>query len=458
MTIEEIFAKDRSIEDVISILKEKSITIPEWSTLLRQYDTDYHPVNNRSLYPDVVEENGKITKVSRVTYNWQKLATKRMTELCFAIPVKRVYSPLSDNEQEAANLIERIYERNSIDSINIDRGVHLFAGCEVMTLWYAVEDQNNYYGVPSKLKIRCKNFSPMNGEELYPIFDDYGDYIAMSVKYSVTRFEVTTTYFDTYTSNRHIKFKYVTSWEIVVDEPISIQKNPTLYMYRDEPIWENSSDKVYEMEWAISRNGNYLRKNSKPAWVVCADEETSGEEEGDVDSEFMSVLQYPKGSTAKYETWEQAIENLKFYTTEMKSSYFSSLQLPNWSYEDMKNNAMSGESRKQLFIDSQLKVIDESGVILSFLNREINVVKAFAKVILPARAKEIDSLQVKNVITPYTITDVKDVIDNITSATGGKAIMSQREGVQQLGISRDIDKTMQEIAADETLSIGEPTI
>ena len=49
----------------------------------------------------------------------------------------------------------------------------------------------------------------------------------------------------------------------------------------------------------------------------------------------------------------------------------------------MKSNPMSGESRKQLFIDAQLKVKDESGRLIEFLDREMNVVKAFLKTMLP---------------------------------------------------------------------------
>ena len=164
------------------------------------------------------------------------------------------------------------------------------------------------------------------------------------------------------------------------------------------------------------------------------------------DDESKSVFQYSAKADAKYITWDQAIENLKFFTNELKQMFFTQLQLPDMSYENMKTMPMSGEARKMMFIDAQLKVEDESGPLLEMLDREVNVVKAFVKAILPANMHaDIDTLQVETQITPFSITDDKDTIDNIMTATGGRAIMSQREGIKQLGWSEDPEQTLQEI-------------
>lgn len=62
---------------------------------------------------------------------------------------------------------------------------------------------------------------------------------------------------------------------------------------------------------------------------------------------------------------------------------------------------------------------------------------------------EIDALRVEVEITPFTITDEKDTISNLTAANGGKALMSQRESIEYLGWSSDVDKTLAEIAEDD---------
>lgn len=460
MTIEEILQSGGSAEQIISALKDKSINVPIWGGtkgLLQEFDPRKHPVMNKAIYPDEVTAEG-VQPVTRITCDLQRLATKRMTELCCGIPVKRVYKPENDRQKEIAQYLEAIYDRNRIDSVNTERLNMLFAGCEVMTLWFAVESPNNQYGFNSRLKLRCRNFSPMLGDDLYPLFDEYGDMIAMSVGYSRKVGRKTVRFFDTYTATKHIKWSDANGqWQEVENEDITLLKIPCIYAWRPMPIWEDTSKTVYEIEWSLSRNGNYLRENSKPLFVVFADEAINYGDEKSPNREFRSIMQYPKGSTAQYITWQQAVENLKFYVEQLRSMFFTQLQLPDWSYEKMSQQALSGESRKQMFIDAQLKVKDESGRLIEFFDREMNVIKAFLKIMLGnAYAADIDSLKVDMVITPFTITDEKDTITNLITANGGEPIISQRESIEMYGHSDDVDKTLQEIQAQKSVDIMQP--
>lgn len=457
MTIKEILQSSGTAAQKISALKEKTINVPLWggrNGLNREFDPCKHPVMNKAKYPDIITDEG-VQPVTRITCDLQRLATKRMTELICGIPVKRVYKPENDRQKEIASYIEAIYDRNRIDSVNIERCNMLFAGCEVLTLWYAVEDRNNLYGFNSPLKMRCRNFSPMLGDDLYPLFDEYGDMTAMSVGYTRKAGRKLVQYFDTYTVDRHVKWSTLTGeWQEVENEPITLGKIPAIYAWRPTPIWEDTSKTVYEIEWALSRNGNYLRENSKPLFVVFADEQISYGDEKSPNKEFRSIMQYPKGSTAQYITWTQAVENLKFFVEQLRSLFFTQLQLPDWSYDKMSQQALSGESRKQMFIDAQLKVKDESGRLIEFFDREMNVVKTFVKVTLGKTYEaDVDGLKVDTVITPFTITDEADLVNVLMSGNGGEPIMSQRESIERYGHSDDVDKTMAEIAEQKQSKI-----
>ena len=112
--------------------------------------------------------------------------------------------------------------------------------------------------------------------------------------------------------------------------------------------------------------------------------------------------------------------------------------------------------RKQLFIDAQMKVKDESGRLLEFFDREVNVVKAFLKIALgEGYAADIDALKVETVITPFTINDESDTVNRLVAATGGKPIMSQREAIRELGRSDDPDQTIREIAEENRIDAME---
>jgi hypothetical protein len=442
----------------IAELKRKSVYVPAWADLKKEYEQKYHPVMDKKLYPDKVTKKG-VEKVTRITLGLPKLATKRMTELMFAIPVLRVFKSQNEQEKKAAEIMEAIFMKNRIDSVNIERGRYLFASCEAVTLWYSQETEAIYAGEKSKLKLRCKSYSPMNGDALYPLFDEFDDLIALSIEYHRREDDEMVTYFDTYTATEHIRWrtgKGATQED--TREHIDLGKIPGIYIRRPEPIWEGEAENIYEAEWTLSRNGNYIRKNARPNWVVFSNEKIKYGKEPVNDNAGRNVLQYGKDDKAQYVTWQQAIESIKFHVDEIRRNFFMQLQLPDMSMENMKATPMSGEARKMMFIDAQMKVTDESGIWLEFFDREINVVRAFAKKMYPALAAAIDALAVEVIISPYQIRDDAEKIQNLTNATGGKAIMSQRTAVQNLGWVDDVDEELQRIAQESTVNLfDEPT-
>lgn len=441
----------RTSDAIIADLKQKTIAVPAWANLLDEYDARRHPVMNRKLYKDKPRKDGTIERVTRITLPLQRLAVKRMSELLFSIPVKRVYKPTNEQEQRAAKIIEGIFERNRIDAVNIERGRALYASCECATIWYAQEQDAMYGGEASPIKVRCKTFSPMNGAQLYPLFDEYEDLLALSVEYSREEGTRTIRYFDCYTKDRHVRWSNEakdSEMRIEIDEVVSIQKITGVYIHRSEPIWEDQSENVYEAEWTLSRNGNYIRKNARPNWVVFSNQKVNYGKEAGGDNEGRNVLQYPADAKAEYVTWTQAIDSLKYHVDEIKRNFFMTLQLPDMSMDTMKATPMSGESRKMLFIDAQMKASDEAGIWYEALDREVNVVRAFVAAIFPELATAVKSLNIEVVITPYNIRDEQERISNLTSATGGHAIMSQRTAVANLGYVDDVDSELAEINAD----------
>lgn len=447
MDILEITHPQKRAAEVITELKKKSISTPPWSKLKEQYEPKLHPVMTDKTYRDKVHKNGTIDKQTRITLGLQKLAVKRMTEMMFAIPVKRIYSAQSEEEQRAAAIIESIFKKNRINSVNIERGRYLFASCENVTIWYSQEIETYYAGEKSQLKLRCKNFSPMRGDSIYPLFDEYEDLIALSIEYTRLEEEKSVTYFDTYTATEHIRWRNEgRGYEEEMREHIELGKITGVYIYRHMPIWEEESENVYEAEWTLSRNGNYIRKNARPAWVVFSDENVRYGQSAGNDNAGRDVLQYPANAKAGYVTWQQATESIKYHVEEIKRNFFTNLQLPDMSMDSMKASPMSGEARKMMFIDAQLKVMDESGAWLEFLEREVNVVKAFAKKMYPNLANAIDTLEVDVEITPFQIRDDAEQINNLRNACG-KPIMSQRTAIANLAWVDNVDEEMQEINA-----------
>lgn len=449
MTINEILnTEGREQSAIIEDLKKKTVSVPSWGELSQEYDPKKHPVFTDLSYTRRGKRGDKRASVTQIGLGWQKLAVKRMGELAFGIPVKRIYTYTNETEEEkrAAAIIEAIYTKNRINSVNIARSRQLYASCEIATIWFVQPDTpTKYAGEECNGKVRCKTFSPMGGDALYPLFDEYDDMIALSVEYKRSENNESVTYFETYTADRHLRWR---ESKQELDEAIGTGKISGVYFMRPEPIWEDQSNIVYEAEWTLSRNGNYIRKNARPNVAIYSNKKV--EMGHDNDNKGLSVYRLPKDAKMEYVVWQQATESIKFQVETIKQLYFMQLQLPDMSMDNMKTTQMSGESRKMMFIDSQLKVTDEQGMWLEGFDREFNVIRALCKFLYPALASAFDAINCEHVITPFSINEIGDTIKNLTTATGGKAVMSQRTAIKELAMVDDVDEEMQTIANEET--------
>lgn len=106
----------------------------------------------------------------------------------------------------------------------------------------------------------------MDGVSLYPLFDERGDMLAMSLEYNKKILDKEITYFETYTDKKHYKWKQENGlfWEEVTNEPIALMKIPAIYAYRDSAIYADLSYIRKEIEYTLSRNSDVIAYNSAP--------------------------------------------------------------------------------------------------------------------------------------------------------------------------------------------------
>lgn len=464
--IKSIIDFTRKEGDIIADLKEKSVPVPDWNKLLEEYEPTKHKIlSDTATLKDKTRSDGTLEPSARITIGLEKLLAKRVAEFTFAIPVKRVYSNTEDNQmrQEIAKAMEAIYKNARIDAENLKRGVAYYAACEVFTLWYAVKKPNTLYGFESEFKLKCKTYSPMDGVKLYPLIDELGDMLAMSFEYSKTVQNKTITYFETYTSEKHYIWKQELTggeWEAVTSkvddegetvngEDIVIMKIPGVYAWREFPVYHGLTGLRSEIEYTLSRNSNVIAYNSAPVLKI------SGGIKGSEDKgEARRIFRVENGGDVAYVSWQQAIEALKYHVETMLKLYWMQAQIPDISFENMKDMGNIGyDARQTLLTDAHLKIGDEAGVWLEFLERECNVIKAFMGIIAPKPWRaEINNVSVEHVITPFIQNDELAEINKRMKANGGKPIESQLESIQRYGQSDDAQGTLEQIVKEEKQS------
>lgn len=457
--IDKIFSSGDASK-IINALRQKSVSIPEWSTLV----TDYEPTKHSIVFDKLgrkdkerKDKNGNtvgLEPASRIYIGLEKLHTKRMSEFMFSIPVKRVYHNTEGNEtrQKIAKAMELIYKHARIDSENLKRCVLYFAACEVFTIWYAVKKESTLYGFPCKYKLKCKTFTPMDGVSLYPYFDEFGDLLAMSMQYERAIGDDKVTYFETYTADKRYKWKLQgAEWNPIIEgEEISIKKIPGVYIHRSKPIYDGLSYIRQEIEYTLSRNSDVVAYNSAPVLKVAGS--IQGQEEK---GESKRVYRVENGGDVSYVSWSQSIEALKYHVNQLINLYWMQAQMPDISFENMKQLGNIGfDARQTLLTDAHLKVGEESGAWIEALERECNVVKAFLGEMNVSFKDELDNVEVEHIITPFIQNDKTIEADRLLKLNGGKAVLSHLESIKQAGYSSDPEETLKQIQEEENATLA----
>lgn len=433
--INEILDMSRPADSIVADLKDKSVYVPEWDALRKDYEPTEHMIVKDTINRrDKIKSDGTVDKAARIHIGLEKLLTKRMTEFMFAIPVRRVYHNIEDNptRQAIAKAIEGIYKYARTDSENIRRGNAYFASCEVLTIWYTVENPNTLYGFKSRYKLKCRSYSPMDGVGLYPLIDETGDMLAMSFEYCRYDGDERMTYLDTYTDKARYQWRQQgAGWEMMKMEPISILKIPCIYACRPAPVWYGLSGIRNEIEYTLSRNSDVIAYNSAPVLKIVGDP-VGHEDKG----ESRRVYRVGTGGDVAYVSWNQAIEALKYHVSTLMGLFWSQAQMPDISFENMKSLGNIGfDARQTLLTDAHLKVGDESGAWLEFFERECSVIKAFLRKMNLDWEDEMDNVEVEHVITPFIQRDEDAVTDRLIKQNGGKAIKSQLQTIREAGAS-----------------------
>lgn len=484
----------------INELKNGRITdLPNTTQNVREYDPKLHDINDPKLRPDklvvvdkdsdeygevkninpnvecTTEQGYRIEAVNRVALAIQKLITKRAVAFTFGNPVNYNATP-EENTKEADVLkaVNRIFHDVKERTINRKVARSLYSSTEVAELWYPVEtrEEHTTYGFPTKRKFKVAIFSPALGDKLYPYFDETRDMVAFSREFSRKDKDMKErTYFETYTADKHYMWycdgtqgiEAGREWTLVEDYPkdLTIGKIPVIYGCQPQTEWEDVQPLIDRLEKLLSNFADTNDYHASPKIFV----------EGHIvgfarKGEAGGIIEGEEGAKASYLSWQSAPESVKLEIETLLRMIYTITQTPDISFDTVKGiGAVSGIALKLLFMDAHLKVQDKCEIFDDYLQRRVNVVKAFLKQ-ANAGAKDFtaacDSIIVEPEIVPYIIEDELSKINLLQAANGQKPIASQQTTVRRLGWADNPDEELERIAQeqerDNAFYQGEPTI
>lgn len=483
MKITELFALEDQLK-IIAELKSKGTNTSDVVDLAkRQLDPKEHDVFNKITRPDKkvkidpldaghdeneINVNGGEVKtgyryepVARIALAIQKLIVKRAVSFIFGNAVTLDATAENDSEQTVLKAVKRVMYDIKEKSFNRKVARNLFSCTEVAEIWYPVEKQNTTYGFESKNKLRCGIFSPLNGDVLYPYFDETGDMTAFSREFSIVdAAKKTKNYFETYTADFHYMWVQESGgYQLVEGFPkeIVIGKIPVIYGNQEQLEWADVQGLIDRLEKLLSNFADTNDYHASPKIFI------TGEIKGfSKKGESGAILEGEEGSKAEYLSWSNAPEAVKLEIETLLKMIYTITQTPDISFDAVKGvGAISGVALKLLFMDAHLKVADHQEVFDEYLQRRINVIKAYIGKFNTKLASVAEDMQIEPIITPYLIKDEAAELKIWSDANGGEAVISQKASFAKAGLTSDPEadylQYQEEQAAKTSFTLGEPT-
>lgn len=480
MKIKEIL-KNKEAKDAIAELKSKRfITQPETDVVTKQLDPMEHDVMcpakrpNKKVKLDSDDDDfGEDTKdddgftyepVARIGLALQKLIVKRAVAFLFGNPVElnaETDDSADSKELEVLRAVRRVMFDVKEKSLNRQIAREVFSCTEVAELWYPVEKKNKSYGFDSEFKLRCAVFSPLLGDTLYPYFDNTGDMVAFSREFSTTDSEKKEhKFFETYTDELHVMWeKDSEGYKVVEGYPKDniLGKIPIVFGNQSQVEWADVQVLIDRLEKLLSNFADTNDYHASPKIFVQGTVLGFGKK-----GESGAIIEGEQGATASYLSWENAPESVKLEIETLLRMIYTISQTPDISFETVKGlGSISGVALKLLFMDAHLKVADHQELFDEYLQRRVNVVKAFIGKFNTKLESHAEALQIVPEITPYMIDDEITEVNKWVLANGGKPVVSQKLSSRLAGFSTDPEADYEQMQEESdranTFSIGEPT-
>lgn len=500
MKIQDIIATDDQNAIVAEMQTKRYIATPDIKAAEKALDPGQHDVFNKGLRPDkkvrvdpedadenttkVVTESGetkpgfRYEPVARIGLDIPKLIVNRHASMIFGNDVGLVCTPEDEKQKTVLSVINKI--RNAVKEKTINRKVAkiLFSCKEVAELWYAVpvdrnrpDKRSTKYGISTPFKMRCAILNPMEGDELFPYFDESGDMIAFSRYYYRQDQQLKKhTFFETWTDEEHMVWERIGSGYQPVEgfggengDPMPqenvIGKIPVIFGHQEATEYENIMGPIERLEKLLSNFADTNDYHASPKIFVTG-HITGFSKKG----ESGAILEGEEGSTANYLSWANAPESVKLEIETLLKFIYTLTQTPDLSFDSVKGLNLSGVSLKLLFTDAYLKVLDHREVFDEYLQRRYNLLSAFVGKMDVTLEDAADQIEIEPEIHPFVVTDDAAELQMWQNGNGGNAVMSLRTSVQGAAhitgvadVDKELEAIQEETDARNAFSLSEPT-
>lgn len=488
-TLQEILALPTEAEKIY-YLKYRRTPLPDAQALYKDWDPDKHDIMDPEIRPDnkVIVEEGKsdpktgkvippqykkddINPTNRIMLPLEQDITNIHTAWAVGNDPKVNCEPNNDQEKALLTIINSINRKNKMRYNNKRIVRSWLSETEVAEYWYVVKDEGFWrkileqvkktFGgtVTPQFKLRCAIWSPFRGDKLYPLFDDKGDYVALSREYSVKDADGTETiYFMTVTDEKVYKWRMETDWVKVSEFKHGFVKNPTVYSWRPKPLCHNIRPIRDRLERLMSNFADCIDRCFFPYLILEGDIQGTPQQSGK-----NRLIKITNGGKVYYLNWDQASDAVRLELENLWSKAYQLTNTPQLSLDSLKGlgDVPSGRAFRFLFMGTDLAIDNHAEVIGEHIQRRYNFLVSAVGSLNAEYQKAAQTIDIETEIQPFTIDDIAEKIKNATDACG-QPIASLKTGVMLAGLVDNVDdeinEMQQEQATRSASNAFEPTI
>jgi SPP1 family phage portal protein len=430
-----------NLENVAKVVSEITASKKNpWADLAKQYQPEKHAiVTDTTKRPNKQIEVGTDEKPetkwvypARLPIPYQKkIVRMRATFLC-GNPIELAAAPKKNSkEQDLLDVIKKTWKDNKLDYKSKQMAKMMMSETECAELWY-MEDADEFYwqDTPNKGKkerLRVRLLAPSKGDDLYPVYDKYGDMIAFCRGYQLKEEGKDVPYFDIYTAKTIYSYKKDGSGYAEAVQPIDnpFGKIPVIYYNQNAPEWADVQPLIDQYEITLSDHTDNNAYNVAPTTVV------KGKVVGfSQKGEQGKILEVDPGADVSLMESQQAVESLELEQKNLRRHILDETSTPDISFEQMQSiGDYSAVALKMLFLDAHMAASDKEEIFGEAIQRRINFLKA-AHVTINAEMQTAMVLDISPKFEYYLPKNDLELVQMLTAATTGeRPIMAQKTGV-----------------------------
>jgi len=455
MTFQEIMAMEDFDKKLAALKqwKDDNIAPVDKETNEQEYDGEHSILWDPAFKDETIGtgDNMRLVKKAKIIIRFQRKVVESAVAFLFGKPV--TLSVDSEDTYHAFQKLKDTWKDKKLDFFNRKLMRAVCVETEAAELW----DFKKEAGKPYEITVQLLKES--NDEYLYPFFDSKGKMQAFVHQYNLLdngkNYEVV----QIYTSEKIIRAVKDSTWEIQ-ERPNIIGKIPVVYYRQDEKEWASVDSIIERLERMVSRHAGTNDYYSAPIAKIKGKLKKMPDKEQDGKTLFFEPELGPDGKPeygdADYLTWDQSPESLKLEFLNLMDLAYNMTDTPNVTLDNLKGiGNYSGVALKLMFMSPLMKAMNKQEIYGEGLERRINILKAILAFQEPKLEKEFDDLQINVTFNSILPESQNEILENLTIATGGKAVMSQETGVRKNPLVTDPDGEIDKLKSESVQNLGE---